>query len=996
MGVPKFASWLRNKYPDVVSNNCPTSVHGLYVDLNGLIHPCCHSENDPSIALLPEGEKLECICYEVELLVETVRPQEVLYIAVDGVAPRAKMNQQRARRYMSRAVPARADKSPSRASHAKNNRCADVVEEVVREFTSDEIAEANNDLNEVRNLLLQDSLYGQPVPDASVGGNTTVFVPRSDTSTADISAVEFDSNCISPGTAFMSKVADKVLAMLQRNMTSDDSKWSRLCVIFSDSRTPGEGEQKIIDFLRTQSSYPGFNGRGSHVIVGLDADLIFLALSLHIPGVTILRDTTRNPHKRRAAAQQQRGPRSGKQKKYHFPDDARVMALNRDSSDDDTGDEVFGVPVETSSDDVDFQAPKFTPHTVAARDPKYEYFDVDVIGNSLVSEVRALCEIKGFEPADESAFCPESLVSPSGYYFCRSLGKGVNAAGPSTSSSAEGKPASTRRKQRELMGNWRDFKPFSSFANSKVIDDIILIAMLMGNDFIPHLPSAFCGESALDNFLELYVTDVLPYGFLTIDSYEISLPQLRRLLESYAKIEAVLFRRHKLLADADQNVRREEAGTGTGVSDGDLMTVSRAAEPLNSSVDVGWRNAYLSTTGLSERVHEACEAYVNGLRFVWRYYTSSSGTCWSWYYPFHHGPLALDMAAYLQSCDVGRLPPVSNPATEPPNTLLQMLCVFPPTSHALLPAILGSAMLEKYKSQQLSSSFPKSWSVDYHDSNEKHLAIAMIPFADVRELQPLVDAAEPHLTEEERWHLRQLDFHLVIRTSRSLFKPNGNIVELSHDGSASALSQFVRIAIYDNVMFSQLRETLPARSRPRTYSSTVAIPSITGDGFSSGGGSARSCRKRRADTCHADKERRANNDTKLAHYGPSFAVFLLHMFAASIATVLAVRPASFLMSFQIAAIGMCAVITAFVLGIAVQDPLAGSVIRRNKTRLAYADWLCTECLSLNFAVRNKCFVCRAPFNTRRCLAVYSGKGREPKHLYDADHAAYMETVALPW
>ncbi|VDN42444.1 unnamed protein product [Gongylonema pulchrum] len=103
-------------------------------------------------------------------------------MAVDGVAPRAKMNQQRARRFMS----------------AKNSQ--------------DALQKAMN--------------KGVPIPNEK----------------------PFDSNCITPG------LCNIALAS----------------VLFC----PGEGEHKIMDFIRSERSQPNYDPNTRHCLYGLDADLV--------------------------------------------------------------------------------------------------------------------------------------------------------------------------------------------------------------------------------------------------------------------------------------------------------------------------------------------------------------------------------------------------------------------------------------------------------------------------------------------------------------------------------------------------------------------------------------------------------------------------------------------------------------------------------------------------------------------------------------------------
>jgi len=77
----------------------------LYLDLNGIVHNAIHG-NDPKrherISKLDDLEELwAAIMRSIDELVHVAKPKKVLFLAVDGVAPRAKMNQQRARRFKS-------------------------------------------------------------------------------------------------------------------------------------------------------------------------------------------------------------------------------------------------------------------------------------------------------------------------------------------------------------------------------------------------------------------------------------------------------------------------------------------------------------------------------------------------------------------------------------------------------------------------------------------------------------------------------------------------------------------------------------------------------------------------------------------------------------------------------------------------------------------------------------------------------------------------------
>ncbi|VDN05070.1 unnamed protein product [Thelazia callipaeda] len=632
MGVPKFYRWLSERYPclsEVVCDDQIPEFDNLYLDMNGIIHNCSHPDDNDVTFQISEDQIFHDIFHYVDVLFGIIKPKKVFFMAVDGVAPRAKMNQQRARRFMS------AKKMLEALKKAKN--------------------------------------AGVEIP---------IEKP-------------FDSNCITPGTMFMDRLHQQLQYFIQLKIATD-SCWQGLRVYLSGHDCPGEGEHKIMDFIRYERSRFDYNPDTRHCLYGLDADLIMLGMCTHEPHFALLREEVKF------------GRRKNRTEKYRC--------------------DVDGL--------------------------RFQLLHLSLLREYVSLEFLSLKDILRFKYDLEC-----------------------------------------------------------------VIDDWVLMAFLVGNDFIPHLPHIFIHDNALSLLYHAY-SEVLPQldgyineaGILNLRRFEVFLKYLaindkknfiqhmdnvaylsskRRSyalrssalvqicpdnpspediedLESCSDVdseeempELVSRKTHKEAFDTDNDfsdssfyakfLNSNEALSRDSLSnsllnDEDYENDCQAVwTPIVNREFKNYKRTYycdkLKYKNISkEELREQAQGYIRAIQWNLHYYYH--GCCsWSWFYPHHYAPYISDIVDFADmemGFDFGK----------PFLPFEQLLAVLPASSSDCLPVPFQELMSDP--SSPIIDFYPEEFNTDLNGKKNEWEAVVLIPFIEENRLLEAVATKLPFLNSEEQ------------------------------------------------------------------------------------------------------------------------------------------------------------------------------------------------------------------------------------------------------
>lgn len=222
MGIPSYFNHIVKNHRKIFKKlEHYAKINNLYLDSNSIIYDAMRSINNSQIRNKEEFEfiLMDNVCKKIKEYIEEVNPDKVI-IAFDGIAPVAKLEQQRQRRY-------------------KSHFIRNIEDEIQRTYEK----EVN-------------TMEGKTV-DENEKKNAPDF--------------KWDQTAITPGTDFMYNLDNFV-----KDYFKFPHKFNCEQIIVNGSTEFGEGEHKIFDHIREN---PMYHKNTYTLVYGLDADLIMLCLN---------------------------------------------------------------------------------------------------------------------------------------------------------------------------------------------------------------------------------------------------------------------------------------------------------------------------------------------------------------------------------------------------------------------------------------------------------------------------------------------------------------------------------------------------------------------------------------------------------------------------------------------------------------------------------------------------------------------------------------------
>lgn len=585
----------------------------------------------------------------------------------------------------------------------------------------------------------------------------------------------WDSNVITPGTPFMFILARSIRYWVQWKLNTDPA-WAELKVVISDASVPGEGEHKIMQFIRSQRSDPEYDPNTRHVMYGLDADLIMLGIATHEPHFRVLREDV-NIRDAKAKTCKLCGQQG------HYAENCRGNAKAKSGDFDEKG------TVEELKPFIWLHVPILREYLGAEMFVPGQSFRFDLeralddwvfmcffVGNDFLPHLPSL-DIHEDGIDKLIAIWRDNIPIMGGYLTCDGNVDLARAQVILEGLAKQEDAIFKRRKEvddrRERNQRRRDQQDNASRGGRFQQDQHAAKKRRSSPDYTKgsrpdaRVPTGPVETFEAGNFPALTYNDII--NRQTIDRSTTTNKSAAAILKEQmlAKKAAEASAKNGVNGsdqNADQSdgllsalgkrkaeLMEEESESGTPGRNTPIEKPKAKFDPNDPPPDTVrlWEEGYadryyeqkfhVSPQDIEFR-HKVARAYVEGLAWVLLYYFQGCAS-WTWYYPYHYAPFAADFV------DLDKMT-IKFEKGKPFRPYEQLMGVLPAASNHAIPPAFHPLMTEP--DSDIIDFYPEEFDLDANGKKQSWKAIVLLPFIDEKRLLAAMGTKYPLLTDEEK------------------------------------------------------------------------------------------------------------------------------------------------------------------------------------------------------------------------------------------------------
>lgn len=289
-----------------------------------------------------------------------------------------------------------------------------------------------------------------------------------------------------------------------------------------------------------------------------------------------------------------------------------------------------------------------------------------------------------------------------------------------------------------------------------IINDFMLICFLLGNDFLPHVPSIEIKNKGIEHLVSAYIatlkedeTYLVCISCNELDIGKINEISFRKFISKLADKECTYFVENYNKRKYNRPCPFADSCNNIQMYNRDLWHIENLKNIDNTDpIELGkdnqtiWKykyyNHYYNTTmdTYTNVVNKLCSSYLKGLQWTLKYYLHGCIN-WTWYYEYINAPFVSDLHNYMsQRSNSFHVPNV--PMTKVLKPSVQLLHVIPPQHSYLLP--------KSYKF--IANYFPREIELDYVGKDMLWKCSPILPTINGQELNKVIKPLR--LTEDEK------------------------------------------------------------------------------------------------------------------------------------------------------------------------------------------------------------------------------------------------------